>query len=91
MDTREDAAMLPTILENYIAMWEGENAVVLIVNGENGFSDEEILSIMKDAEKAGIITGVDHIIDGAPESTFVYDVSDAAMCASMILENAPKE
>ena len=75
-------------LENFIAAWGNEKIVLLIVNSENGFSDEELLSFLQDADKAGIITGVDHVIDGAPESTFVYDASDAAGCAAMIMENA---
>ena len=90
MDAQKDADMLPAIMGNIIAMWEGENVAVLIVNDENGFSDEELLGVLEDAEKAGVITGVDHVIDGAPESTFVYDASDAAGCASMIVENAFK-
>ena len=89
-DAHMDAMMLSAILENYIAMWESEKTVILIVNDKDGFSDEELLSVLKDAEKAGIITGVDHIIDGAPESTFVYDASDVAGCASKIMENAFK-
>ena len=88
MDAIMGDVPLSMILENMIAMWEGEKAVILIVNDKDGFSDEELLSLLKDAEKANVITGVDHIIDGAPESTFVYDMSDAAGCASMIMENA---
>ncbi len=37
-------------------------------------------------QEAGVIAGVDHDIDGAPESSFVYDASDAAGCAAMIAE-----
>ena len=72
--------MLPTILDNYVVKWEGEN----------GFSDEAVLCALKDADRAGIIAGADHCIDGAPESTFVYDASDAAWCAAMIMENTVK-
>ena len=81
---------LHSILENYIAMWEGGKMVFLIINDENGFSDEELLSASLDAEKANAIMGVDHIIEGAPGNTFVYDPSDAAGCVSMIIENAFK-
>ena len=88
-DATQDAALLSMIMDNMKVMWEGENIVVLIVNDdEDGFSDEELLSVLQDADQAGIIAGVDHAIDGAPESAFVYDVSDAAGCAAAIVENA---
>ena len=90
MDAGMDTEALSEILENIFVLWEGKNAVILIVNDENGFSDEELLNVMKDAEKAGKITGVDHVIEGAPESTFVYDASDAAGCAAKIMENVQK-
>ena len=87
-DATQDAALLSMIMDNMKVMWEGENIVVLIVNDEDGFSDEELLSVLQDADQAGIIAGVDHAIDGAPESAFVYDASDAAGCAAAIVENA---
>ena len=87
-DATQDAALLSMIMDNMKVMWEGENIVVLIVNDEDGFSDEELLSVLQNADQAGIIAGVDHAIDGAPESAFVYDVSDAAGCAAAIVENA---
>ncbi len=90
MDANQETELLPYLLENIIAMWEDEKFVLLIVNDEKGFSDEDLLSVLKNAEKAGIVTGVDHAIDGAPESAFVYDASDAAGCAAMIMENAGK-
>ena len=90
MDAQTDVEALHMILENMMVMWEDENSVILLVNGEDGFSDEDLLSVLKNAEKAGVITGVDHDIDGAPESTFVYDASDAAGCAAMTVENAFK-
>lgn len=87
-DAMQDAAQLSLIMDNMKVMWEGENIVVLIVNDEDGFSDEELLSVLQNADQAGIIAGVDHAIDGAPESAFVYDASDAAGCAAAIVENA---
>ncbi len=90
MDARAETAMLPEILSNMIAMWEGENTVILIVNDEDGCSDEDLLNVLNDAEKAGLTAGVDHVISGAPAGTFVYDASDAAGCASLIMENAFK-
>jgi len=84
----QQAGLLSLIMENMLINWEGQNTVILILNDENGFSDEELLSAMKTAEKAGVITGVDHAIEGAPESTFLYDESDAAGCAALIIENA---
>ena len=89
-DAMQDDAIALNNLSNLYAMWEGEKIVVLIVNEDNGFNDEELLSILKNAEEVGIIAGVDHAIDGAPESTFVYDASDAAGCAAMIMENSRK-
>ena len=86
----QQASLLPIIMENMLINWEGQNTVILILNDENGFSDEELLSAMNTAEKAGVITGVDHAIEGAPESTFLYDESDAAGCAALIIENAFK-
>lgn len=86
-DAQKEASMLPMIVGNIIAMWEGSPAVILIVDNENGFSDEDLLSIMKDAEKADMIVGVNHAVDGAPANSFVYDASDAESCASSIVEN----
>lgn len=91
MDTMGEAEMLPMVAENMIAMWEDENVVILIVNGEDGFSDEDLLSVIKDLGKDSVIFGVDHAINDAPEGTFVYDASDPVVCAEMILENAFKE
>ena len=91
MDAVGEAEMLPLIAENMIVMWEDENVVILIVNGEDGFSDEDLLSVIKDLGKDSVIFGVDHAINDAPEGTFVYDASDPAVCAEMILENAFKE
>ena len=89
-DAQKEASMLPMIVGNIIAMWEGSPAVILIVDNENGFSDEDLLSIMKDAEKADMIVGVNHAVDGAPANSFVYDASDAESCASSIVENIHK-
>ena len=96
MDAHENNAFLFEHLHNLYAKWYGENIVILIVNDENGFSDEILSNLYEDAEGAqegvdlNINVGVDHIIDGAPESAFVYDASDAAGCASLIMENAFK-
>ena len=86
MDAQADTVNLQMILENMLVMWGDEKIVILLVNDKEGFSDEELLSVLKDAEEAGVIAGVDHDIDGAPESSFVYDASDAAGCAAMIAE-----
>lgn len=88
MDCFGDSVMLNQMLKNYIAGSGGGRSVVLIVNDPNGFSDEELLSALTDMDAAGIPAGVDHVIDGAPESTFVYDASDASGCAAAIVENA---
>ncbi len=91
MDAHGEKAMLFEILQNYRAMWEGDNNVILLVNDEEkGFSDEDLLTLSEDADGLHLIVGVDHAVDGAPESTFVYDASDAAGCASLIMENALK-
>ncbi len=89
-DAQKEASMLPMIVGNIIAKWEGSPAVILIVDNENGFSDEDLLSIMKDAEKADMIVGVNHAVDSAPANSFVYDASDAESCASSIVENIRK-
>ena len=87
-DALMEAQALPMILENLIVMWGGEDLAILIVNDENGFSDEDLLNALKDGEAAGVVMGVDHVIDGAPESTFVYDASDVAGCVGILMENA---
>lgn len=87
-DALKDAEMFPMLMDNLIIMWEGKNSVILIVNEENGFSDDDLLPVLETADKAGISVGVDHAVDGAPDSTFVYDASDPAGCAAMIAEIA---
>ena len=59
MGAQAEIAMLSEILGNMIAMWEGENTVILIVNDEDGCSDEDLLSVLNDAEKAGFILSFD--------------------------------
>ena len=86
MDVLMQPAILTARLEEVDRFWEGEKAVILFVSEENGFSDEDLLSALEHLEQAGITAGVDHAIDGAPESTFVYDASDPAGCAAMIME-----
>ncbi len=87
-DALMDAVMFPMLMDSMIVMWEGENAVILIVNEKNGLSDEDLLPVLETADKAGISVGVDHAVDGAPDSTFVYDASDPAGCAALIAETA---
>ena len=87
-DATMNADTPPMLLQQMIAMFEGGDLAVLIVNDEKGFDDEALLDFLKDAEAAGIIMGVDHAIDGAPENAFVYDASDAAGCAEILMENA---
>ncbi len=89
-DVHEDAAFLLEVLKNMTVMWEGEKMAFIIVNEEYGFTDEDLMETLQYAEEAGVMIGVDHVIEGAPETTFVYDASDPAGCAELIMENALK-
>ncbi len=89
MDSYGDKAILSDLIQGCRARWDGDHNAVLLVNDEvKGFIDEEILTLLEEAEGLGLFVGVDHAIDGAPESAFVYDASDAAGCASLLMENA---
>lgn len=91
MDAHGERVMLFEQLHNCCAMWDGGNNVILLVNDEeNGFSDEDFLTLFEDTEGLKLTLGIDHNIDGSPENVFVYDKSDAAGCASLIMENALK-
>ena len=90
MDSMAEVNQFSLILENLIVRWGDEPGTILIVNGENGFTDETLLQALARAEEAGMQVGVDHAIEGAPDNTFVYDASDAAGCASLIVDNALK-
>jgi len=90
MDSMAEVNQFSLILENLIVRWGDEPGTILIVNGENGFTDETLLQALVRADEAGMQVGVDHAIEGAPDNTFVYDASDAAGCASLIVDNALK-
>ena len=90
MDAHGDKAMLLNLLSNCRARWDGDHNVIVIVNDETGFSDDVLFAFLENADGLGITAGLDRTIDGAPESSFVYDASDAAGCASMIMENTKK-
>lgn len=91
MNAQGSNAYLFDLLRNCIARWENKNNVILIVNDdENGFSDDVLFDFLENAEGYDYIVGLDHTIDGAPGNVFVYDISDVAGCASMIMENVLK-
>lgn len=82
-DAQGDPSMLCIFSE--VCVGRGSNAVI-IVNPAFGFSDEDLLPALAILDQAGVVAGTDHAIDGAPDSSFVYDFNDASGCVNTVIE-----